>query len=174
MKSAAKAAAERLVIEAAQKDPSRFAQLYENNVDLVYAFVVRRVRDRDEAQDLTSEVFHQALANLRRFEWRGAPFAAWLLKIASNAVVDRWKRLSRESQAATHDHPPEVALDEIEHRARLLRRGGVVEINQRLAVDLLVERRKIGAQRFPIHRFGFLWCCYGRCRHLQIANGVGL
>jgi len=142
LKSAAKAAAERLVIEAAQKDPSRFAQLYENNVDLVYAFVVRRVRDRDEAQDLTSEVFHQALANLRRFEWRGAPFAAWLLKIASNAVVDRWKRLSRESQAATHDHPPEVALDEIEHRARLFRLVERLPADQRRVIVMRFAQQK--------------------------------
>ena len=62
---------ERLLVEAAQKDPARFAELYENNFERVYAYVVRRVGDRAETEDLTSEVFHHALANLRRFEWRG-------------------------------------------------------------------------------------------------------
>src|SRR2546428_3232888 len=61
---------DRLLIEAAQKDPRRFGDLYEVNFARVYAFVASRVHDRDAAQDLTSDVFHKALANLSRFEWR--------------------------------------------------------------------------------------------------------
>ena len=80
---------ERLLIEAAQADPRRFAELYERNFDRVYAFVARRAGGRDAAEDLTAEVFHHALAHLGRFEWRGVPFAAWLLQIAPNAVADR-------------------------------------------------------------------------------------
>jgi RNA polymerase sigma-70 factor (ECF subfamily) len=68
LKALRKEADERLLIEAAQKDPARFAELYENNFERVYAYVVRRVGDRVETEDLTSEVFHHALANLRRFE----------------------------------------------------------------------------------------------------------
>jgi len=83
---------EQRLIEAAQKDPARFAELYEINFERVYAFIVRRVQDRIEAQDLTSDVFHQALANLGRFEWRGTPFAAWLFRIAANAIADRFER----------------------------------------------------------------------------------
>ena len=67
MKAPAQDAGERRLVEAAQKDPRRFAELYENNFARVYAYFVRRVRNREEAQDLTAEVFHQALANLGRF-----------------------------------------------------------------------------------------------------------
>ena len=63
MKAPKEEAGERRLIEAAQKDPSRFAELYESNFNRVYAYIVRRVGDRDAAQDLASEVFHQALAN---------------------------------------------------------------------------------------------------------------
>ena len=73
---------DRLLVEAAQKDPSRFAELYELNFARVYGYIARRVGDRDTAQDLTSDVFHKALANLHTFEWRGVPFAGWLLRIA--------------------------------------------------------------------------------------------
>jgi RNA polymerase sigma-70 factor, ECF subfamily len=73
---------ERLQVEAAQQDPARFAELYEDNFERVYAYFARRVRNRDEAEDLTSEVFREALACLPRFEWRGLPFVAWLLGIA--------------------------------------------------------------------------------------------
>ncbi len=87
---------DRLLVEAAQKDPSRFAELYELNFAQVYGYIAKRVGDRDTAQDLTSDVFHKALANLHSFEWRGVPFAGWLLRIASNMIVDRSKRGARE------------------------------------------------------------------------------
>jgi RNA polymerase sigma-70 factor, ECF subfamily len=96
LKALRKEADERLLIEEAQKDPARFAELYENNFERVYAYVVRRVGDRAETEDLPSEVFHHALANLRRFEWRGIPFAAWLFRIAANLISDRWQRSNRE------------------------------------------------------------------------------
>jgi RNA polymerase sigma-70 factor (ECF subfamily) len=117
---------ERLLVAAAQKDPARFAELYELNFERVYAFMARRVGDRDAAEDLTSEVFHKALANLSRFEWRGVPFAGWLIRIAANAITDRSKRTGREMAV---DDPAELSeevtadldLDEVEHRARLFR-----------------------------------------------------
>src|SRR5438552_18342159 len=89
-------AKERRLIEAAQSDPARFSDVYENYVGLVYAYVARRVRNRDEAEDLTAEVFRKALASLPRFKWRGAPFAAWLFRIASNMIADRAKRVAKE------------------------------------------------------------------------------
>lgn len=116
---------ERLLIEAAQQDPARFADIYERYFRLVYAYVARRARDRARAEDLTSEVFHKALANLPRFKWTGAPFGAWLLRIAANVIVDRANRDSREvSPADSADPKPvkegqQLALEEAERRARL-------------------------------------------------------
>ena len=98
MKALKKEADERLLIEAAQQDPARFGDLYEIHFERVYAYIVKRVQDRPEAEDLTSEVFHQALANLKRFEWRGIPFSAWLFRIAANLISDRWQRSGRETQ----------------------------------------------------------------------------
>src|SRR6266550_1827832 len=80
---------ERLLIEAAQRDRARFAEIYTEYFELVYAYVARRVRNRSTAEDLTSDVFHKALANLPKFKWTGAPFASWLFRIASNLIVDR-------------------------------------------------------------------------------------
>ena len=56
-----RAADERRLVEAAQRDRSRFADLYDAYFEVVYAYVVRRVRDRAAAEDLTSEVFRKAL-----------------------------------------------------------------------------------------------------------------
>ena len=118
---------ERRLVEAAQRNPAHFAALYERHVDRVYAYVLVRVRDRDAAEDLTADVFHRALAKLRTFEWRGAPFGAWLIRIAANAVADRRRRPSRELQEVDYaDASPEGLryvdpVDDFEVRARLFR-----------------------------------------------------
>jgi RNA polymerase sigma-70 factor (ECF subfamily) len=88
---------DKLQVEAAQGDPSRFAELYEQNFYRVYAFIARRVGDRHQAEDLTSDVFREALAGIGKFEWRGVPFAAWLMGIAARIVADYWKRSGRET-----------------------------------------------------------------------------
>src|SRR5882762_12028144 len=86
-RQAARNADERALVEAAQRDPAEFEVLYELHFERVYAFVASRVRDRATAEDVTSEVFHKGLSNLPSYEWRGVPFAAWLLRIAANAIV---------------------------------------------------------------------------------------
>jgi len=137
---------ERLLVEAAQKDPARFTELYELNFERVYAFIMRRVRDRDAAEDLTSDVFHKALANLPRFEWRGTPFAAWLCRIALNAIVDRGKRMSREVPQADDPEDPgaEPNLEAIEHRARLFRLVDQLPTDQRRVIFArFVEQKSI-------------------------------
>jgi RNA polymerase sigma-70 factor, ECF subfamily len=142
-------AEERLLVEAAQKDTARFAELYEINFERVYAFVARRVGDRDAAEDVTSEVFHKALANLQRFEWRGAPFAAWLLRIAANAIADRASRTGIELGV---DDPPELGVDatadvdleEVEHRARLFRLvDGLPEDQRRVITMRFAEEKSV-------------------------------
>jgi RNA polymerase sigma-70 factor, ECF subfamily len=80
------------------------------------------VGDRTTAEDLTSEVFKKALENLPRFTWRGAPFAAWLLRIATNMVADRFKQTARTVDFTDLEDTLESAqvnLEEIEQRARL-------------------------------------------------------
>ncbi len=142
--TATKPLPERLAIEAAQKDPGRFAELYESNFERVYAFVARRVRDRNEAEDVTAEVFHRALANLARFEWRGIPFAAWLLRIAGNTIADRAKRAAREPVLADPDDVRETTLEDVEQRARLFRLVDRLPADQRRVIVLrFAEERTI-------------------------------
>ncbi|HEY3138941.1 MAG TPA: sigma-70 family RNA polymerase sigma factor [Blastocatellia bacterium] len=147
MKAEVKDTAERLAIDAAQKDPARFAALYEDNFERVYAYVARRVRDRSEAEDITSEVFQQALANLSRFEWRGVPFAAWLFKIAANAIIDRAKRNAREIELpATGDLFDETRHqefeNEIEQRTRLFKLVDALPRDQRRVIEARFAEEK--------------------------------
>jgi len=94
---------DRSLIEAAQNEPARFADLYEQNFVRIYAFFARRVATREEAQDLTAEVFHQALASIKTFKWQGAPFIAWLYGIAANVLSRHWHKQGK--------HPAEEITD---------------------------------------------------------------
>lgn len=109
---------ERTQVEAAQRDPAGFAELYEQNFYRVYAYIVRRVGVRHQAEDLTADVFREALAGIGKFEWRGVPFAAWLVGIASRVVADYWKRSGRETGDPATE--PEATVDaEIENSTML-------------------------------------------------------
>ena len=101
---------ERRLIERAQQDRACFGDVYERYFELVYGYVARRVRDRAATEDLTSEVFRKALANIDRFKWTGAPFGAWLLRIASNVIADRAKKVARERGSSVSEGSYEPSL----------------------------------------------------------------
>ena len=131
---------ERVLIEAAQQDPGRFAELYEQNFHRVYAYVARRIHDRSEIQDVTAYVFQQALANIGKFKWRGAPFVTWLYRIAANAIADQARKKSREltETELTANTSVDPDLEKVDRRARLFR-----------AVDALPEdQRRVILMRF--------------------------
>jgi len=147
LKALRQEADERLLIEAAQHDPARFAELYECHFERVYAYIVRRVGNRAETEDLTAEVFHQALANLKKFEWRGIPFAAWLFRIAANLISDRWQRSGREisddAELAAAQASP-ARIEEVERRATLFRLVDTLPAEQRRVVVLrFVDQKSI-------------------------------
>jgi len=103
--------AERRLIEASQKQPRRFAQLYERYFDRVYAFALTRTGDRTAAEDVTAETFRRAFENLPRFQWRGVPFSAWLFRIAASKVADLRRRRSRRPSGRPSRRRPRAALD---------------------------------------------------------------
>ena len=135
---------ERIAVEAAQKDPGRFAELYELNFHAVYAYVARRVHDRSEAQDLTAHVFQQALANIGKFKWRGAPFVTWLYRIAANAIADQARKKSREQAETdlTTTTAVDSDLEQIERRARLFRAVEALPADQRRVILLRFGEEK--------------------------------
>lgn len=135
---------ERLLIEAAQRDPACFAELYETNFERVYAYIAVRVHDRDVAQDLTAEVFQQALANIGSFEWRGVPFVAWLMRIAANAIADRWQRRAKEPPMPDDPGDEQGAEDGVERRAMLSELVEALPPDQRhVVIRRFVDQRSI-------------------------------
>jgi RNA polymerase sigma-70 factor (ECF subfamily) len=91
------------LIERAKRDANAFGILYERYVDRIYSYIVYRTGDANEAEDLTARVFFRALARIGDYRQRGAPFAAWLYRIAHNLVANWHRDRSRH---------PSVRLDD--------------------------------------------------------------
>jgi len=102
---------ESLVRRAQQRDQEAFAQLYEEHFDRIYRYVTLRIGDEMEAEDLTQQVFLNALRSISSFRWKGIPFSAWLFRIARNQAVDYLRKKKRtaapldESLASSGDSP---------------------------------------------------------------------
>jgi RNA polymerase sigma-70 factor, ECF subfamily len=95
MLDAAPSQEEAQLIEAARQDPQAFGSLYELYVERIYAYIYHRVGNVQDAEDLTARTFYRALDSMAGYEDRGAPFAAWLFRIAHNLVANWYRDRSR-------------------------------------------------------------------------------
>lgn len=97
-----------LVARAQAGDADAFADLYDRYVDGVYGYVHGRVRDRALAEDLTSDVFLNALRRIDSFRWRGVDIGAWLMVIARNRLHDHFK-----SARTRFERPTDELVDDV-------------------------------------------------------------
>lgn len=77
---------EELEIRAAMDDLSKFLVLYDRYYVQIFRFVYQRTDSEDSAADLTSQVFLKAMLSLKKYQFRGLPFASWLYRVAINEV----------------------------------------------------------------------------------------
>ena len=83
---------EQNLIRGAQSgEGSCFEALYDHYVPPIYRFIYMKVSGKEEAEDLTHEVFLSAWQNLKRYRPRGFPFSSWLYQIARNKVIDHYR-----------------------------------------------------------------------------------
>jgi RNA polymerase sigma-70 factor (ECF subfamily) len=84
------------LVARAKGDGEAFGGLYDRYVDEVYRFTYRQVKNHALAEEITAHVFQRALEQMPRFEWRGIPFGAWLVRIAVNLIRDQRNRAQRQ------------------------------------------------------------------------------
>ena len=73
-------------ITAAKENPARFGVLYDKYYKPVFVFIHRRTDNEELTADITSQVFLKALINIKKYEFKGVPFSAWLFRIAFNEI----------------------------------------------------------------------------------------
>ena len=91
------------LIERAKTDPEAFGRLYELYVEKIYNYIYYRLGNHHDAEDLTAKVFYRALNHITHYNQKGAPFAAWLYRIAHNLVVN-WRRDNQRRQLVALEH----------------------------------------------------------------------
>jgi RNA polymerase sigma-70 factor, ECF subfamily len=131
---------ERGLVERAKSDADAFGILYDRHVAGIYRYAYARLGNAPEAQDVTAEVFVNALRGIRRYQDRGRPFACWLYRIAANTVADHFRHAptSRELSDDLPDTAPPVEATAIRHLEleELWRRVELLPPQQRVAMTL--------------------------------------
>ena len=103
-----------LVERAKAGDQAAMAELYESCFPKVYRYVLARLGNSADAEDLTEEIFLKVLDAIGRFRWQSVPFSAWLFRIAHNEVVSHVRRQkSRGMVAPLTDILPDNRQDHV-------------------------------------------------------------
>jgi len=132
---------ESLVRRAQHRDQEAFAQLYEEHFDKIYRYVTLKIGNATEAEDMTQQVFLNALQSISSFKWRGIPFSAWLFRIAHNQVVDYFRSKKRtavpldESLASNNNNPQSIVEQKLDIEQLLLATKGLTDA-QREVISL--------------------------------------
>ena len=90
-------------------DTRSYELLVQRHMNRVYSLVYRMVCNKEEAEDLTQEVFLKVFNNLKKYEQQAA-FSTWLYRIATNTALDALDKTRRRPQAA----PPLKGRDRAE------------------------------------------------------------
>jgi RNA polymerase sigma-70 factor (ECF subfamily) len=97
---------EKLIELAVRGDSSAFGSLYDHYQAMIYRFVVIKVGSREEAEDITHQVFLSAWQKVRAYKHRGHPFSSWLYRIARNQVIDHYR--AKKGDVSIDKIDPEV------------------------------------------------------------------
>lgn len=103
------------LIEQARDDPVAFGELYDRYVNRIYSYVYHRVGNHHDAEDLTARTFYRALSHIERYVDRGAPFSAWLYRIAHNLVANWHRDRSRRQTISLDDAALTAGLQSSPH-----------------------------------------------------------
>jgi RNA polymerase sigma-70 factor (TIGR02952 family) len=101
-----------LVRQSQDGDAEAFGRLYDHYVTMVHRYLLHRVGDRAQAEDLTSETFVRALRRIDSLSFRGRDVGAWLVTIARNLVRDHVKSSRFRLEVTTADmHDADRVVD---------------------------------------------------------------
>ncbi len=138
-----------LVRRAAAGDAAAFAELYERHLDRVFRYFYYRLASREDAEDLAEQVFLKAWQAIKGYDCRGAPFAAWLFRIAHNLLADHHRARRSAGQTEELDEelevedpdagPEEVVALQLEARELAEALGKLSEVEQSVIALRFVE-----------------------------------
>jgi RNA polymerase sigma-70 factor (ECF subfamily) len=106
------------LVRMAGGDREALAGVYERYSPGIYGYIRSIVRDADEAEDLTQQVFIKLLA-APHLSFSARDFAPWLLRVARNTALDSLRRRQRMLLRDPHEWTPDGAAPDEETRRSL-------------------------------------------------------
>lgn len=122
-----------------------FGAIYAQHVTPIWRFVRARVPSDTDAEDVTSEVFAEAMRSWSRFDPARGAVGGWLVGIARHTLADWWRRRGREFPDPDVGTADQAADDDPE--GTVLRRSGADEVRRHLG-RLTAKEREAVALRF--------------------------
>lgn len=107
------------ILRAKQQDREAVGVLYQTHVRRIYRYIAARIDNASDAEDLTAEVFVQMVQRIADYTITGAPFEAWLYRIAAARVADYYRRKPRVDDHTDIEPLPDDAMhleDLMQHR----------------------------------------------------------
>jgi RNA polymerase sigma-70 factor, ECF subfamily len=92
-----------IIKEAVKGKSSAFGDLFNHYQPMIYRFVLVKVGRREDAEDITHQVFLAAWQNIKNYKYQGHPFSSWLYQIARNQVVDHYRAKKNETSLEKMD-----------------------------------------------------------------------
>jgi len=86
------------IIERAKKDDNAFEILYNHYFPRIYGYIFKRTGNQQVCEDITSTTFMKAFCNLKKYQHQGYSFGAWLYKIATNNLIDYYRKTSKKQE----------------------------------------------------------------------------
>lgn len=146
-----------LIAKYKQGEYDAFGELYDRYITKIYRFIYYKVLHKETAEDIASDVFYKALANIASYDTAKGPFAAWLYRIARNAVIDHYR-----TTKATTDIEDIFDLGVDERTAERIDARATIELVSKYLETLSSKQREIVMLR--------VW---GEMRYREIAEIVG-
>jgi RNA polymerase sigma-70 factor (ECF subfamily) len=103
-----------LVLKAQQGDVHAFDELLERYHGKIYGLTYNMTSNREDAEDLTQEVFIKAFQALPRFKGKSS-FYTWLYRIAVNKTINYRKKRNRKRALSLDQFDQEIKTDEVYH-----------------------------------------------------------
>ena len=105
----------------------------------LYRYIFYKVRQKEEAEELTQETMLKAVAYLPKFEERGVPFRSFLTRVATNLVTDHWRKKARSGDALPLTEVAVLSRDAGPDELAILEERKKVVHN---AIEILPEEQK--------------------------------
>ena len=136
-----------LVLKAQQGDVHAFDELVERYHGKIYGLTYNMTSNREDAEDLTQEVFVKAFQALPRFKGKSS-FYTWLYRIAVNKTINYRKKRNRKRALSLDQFDQEIKTDEVYHdltsKGSPLRNVSLTELQKKMneALQTLSEKHR--------------------------------